>query len=349
MPELMSFKLSSVKPEPVSWLWPGRIPRGKVTLIAGDPGLGKSFVTMDIAARVSRGHPWPEVETPLRAPGEVVILNGEDDAGDTLRPRVEAAGGDVDKLHFIEGVDRDSDGEWGQGYFELDRDTQTLSRFIKKLQSPRLVIIDPISAFMGGVDTHRNADVRAVLARLSAIASAHNVAVVCVTHLSKASESGGKKAVHRLMGSLAFAAAARMVWMIGKHPDDPDRRVMTLVKSNLAATKTGLAYSIGVWDKAPQAGPRVLWEETPYTGTADALEDATLAEEESAADEASRFLRELLKGGAVAAAEVMRQVVEAGVSEQTIRRVKRRVGVRVNRRGGKDGSWVWSLATPERT
>lgn len=347
MSELMTRVLSDVKPEPVSWLWPGRIPRGKVTLIAGDPGLGKSFLTMDIAARVTRGGSsrgdWPDGQGTLRAPGEVLVLNAEDDAADTLLPRLIAAGGDPSKVRFVEGVDRDN--EPTEGFFALDRDEKALASMLRRMNAPRLVIIDPISAYMGGVDTHRNADVRAVLAKLSRIAAACNVAIVCVTHLSKGGENQSKRAVHRLMGSLAFAAAARMVWMVGVHPDDPEQRVLSLVKSNLAATRTGLSFQVKNEPGGSSNSARIVFADVPFVGTADMLEDPQLAERVDAVQEATSFLQELLKAGPCGAQDVLKQARDAGISEITLRRAKRALNVSVTKPGGPSSGWVWS-STP---
>lgn len=349
MPELMTHALSDIKRESVQWLWPGRIPRGKVTLIAGDPGLGKSFLTMDIAARTTRGGSpegdWPDGPSPLRGPGDVLILNAEDDPGDTLRPRLESAGADVSRVRIVEGVDRDE--ERSMGFFALDRDGPALSLMLRKLTGPRLVIIDPISAYMGNVDSHRNTDVRAVLAGLQQIAAAHNTAILCVTHLSKGGEGQSRKAVHRLMGSLAFAAAARMVWLVGRHPDDPDRRVLTLVKSNLEAARDGLSYRI---ERSEEHGDaRIVWDETPFRGSADSLEDDELAERQSAVDEAESFLSQLLADGPVEAGRAIGEAQHAGISESAIRRARRRLGVRAIRsdQGGRERGWVWSIGRGE--
>ena len=157
--------LADVQPQPVSWLWPGRIALGKVTLLAGDPGLGKSFVTLDIAARTSCGAPWPDAPGIKTTAGGVVLLSAEDDAEDTIRPRLDAAGANVQRIKALLAVRRNyQDDPTRESTFSLETDLPALEAAILAVAGCRLVIIDPITAYLGGTDSHKNGEIRGLIA-----------------------------------------------------------------------------------------------------------------------------------------------------------------------------------------
>lgn len=348
MSELKTVRCSDVKHEPVSWLWPGRIARGKVTLLAGDPGLGKSFVTCDIAARCTlpggSGGDWPDATTPLQAPGDVLFLNAEDDWGDTIRPRLEAAGADLSRVHLVEGVDRPSGKRLDM--VTLDRDIDAIKRALKQCARPRLVVIDPISAFMGGADANSNAEVRAVLADLSRMAAITGSAVLCVTHLNKSGMNQQQgKIVYRTMGSLAFTAAARMVWYVCALHGDQRVRAMTLVKSNLKTDAKGASFQI--------EDGKVNWLETNLAMTADQADNWKMPDTDDQASstrEAVDFLRSLLKDNndAIEAGRAIKLALEAGISMASIKRAKKlaRIVARRSSSGGPERPWLWAVAKP---
>jgi AAA domain len=356
---------------PIRWLEEGRIALGKLTLIAGDPGLGKSFITLDMAARVSRGE-LPRAETravehemQLRAtlsdyernhreyldrdpntppntpnrptklaiperPGEVVLLNAEDDAGDTIKPRLEAMGADLSRIHLFEGVVQ----PMGRcvNLTQLDTDIRLLAQTLKNISDLRLIIIDPISAYMGKTDSHNNADVRSVLAQLARLAQWTGAAVVCVTHLNK--DAGGKRAIYRAMGSLAFTAAARAVHLVSKHPDDASKRVVAPVKNNLSEESSPRVYRI---DEG-----KVVWLDEDIEWDADSIEQAFDGGRAtpSAMEEAKRFLEEALGEGARPIAEVREESEEAGIAFRTLKRAKQALAVESFRR---DEIWYWKI------
>jgi hypothetical protein len=336
-PELIAKRVCKVTREQLAWLWPGRIPLGKLTLLAGDPGLGKSLVTLDIAARVSRGLPWPDCPLLSQPVGEVVLFNAEDDANDTIAPRLDLAGADDSKIILVEGVqvfdpNRDKQTKL---YFSLEHHLPQLEQALRGWPEVRLIVIDPISAYCGQTDSHNNAEVRALLAPLADLAGRTRAAVLAVTHLSK---SGGPKAIYRAMGSLAFAAASRAVWAIVKDPDDPQRRLFLPTKLNLARDPDGLAYRI--------VDGRVVWEFEPVAMHAD---DAFRAEMEGSKreriterDEAAQWLREHLTAGPVPASQVIDAGKEEGFSERTLRRAFKELGGR-SRKDKDGGCWRWSL------
>ena len=332
--------LAQVQPESVAWLWPGRIALGKLTLIAGDPGLGKSFTTLDVAARVSRGAAWPDAPDASTTPGGVVLLSAEDGVADTIRPRLDAAGADVSRIVALEAVRSvGSNGRESARAFDLSRDLPALEAAIKAVDGCRLVVIDPVTAYLGGVDSHKNAEIRGLLAPLAALAAKHNLAIVAVTHLNKAQ---GGPAIYRSMGSLAFAAAARAAWVVTKDKDDPARRLLLPVKNNLAPDVGGLAYRIG--PVGVRGAPAVAWEPDPVSLTA----DEALAGDRGEAcgrterDDAADWLREFLADGPRPAADVEREAREAGFTFSTLRRAKAAIGVK-SLKQAFGGHWEWAL------
>ncbi len=325
-------RLSDVQREQLEWLWPGRIPLGKLTLLAGDPGLGKSFVTLDIAARVSRGGAWPDLPILKRSPAGVVLLNAEDDLADTVAPRFDLIGGDDTYVVALKGVRH-----LGQRrHFTLETDLPRLEEVLVLNPDTKLVIVDPISAYVGKVDSHKNSDVRGLLAPFAELASRFRVAIVAVTHLSKGT---GNKAVYRAMGSLAFAAAARAVWAVVKDANDSQRRLLLPAKLNLAQDPDGMAYRI-------KEG-RVVWEADPVRMHAD---DAFAAEAQAAntrprgkeRHEAKEWLSAELANGPVPSSDIIELGGEFGFSRRTLQRAYKELGG-TPRKQAFDGPWLWRL------
>lgn len=247
-------RVATVRREEVSWLWPHRVALGKLTLIVGDPELGKSLITMDMASRVTRGAKWPDGACCPR--GGVLVLSAEDDPNDTIRPRLEAAGADLDRVALLESVREDGTGRERQ--FSLVTDVGTLAAEVAAVPDCCLVVIDPVSAYMDRIDSNNNTLVRGLLSPLAAMAARLRVAVVLVSHLRKQSEG---PVLYRAMGSLAFTAAARAAWMVIRDQNDPDgdRRLFLPVKNNLTADRNGSAYRI----RDRNGGPYVDWEDRP--------------------------------------------------------------------------------------
>jgi len=339
--------LSEVQSRAVDWLWHGRIALGKVTLIAGDPGLGKSFMTLDLASRVSRGRAFPGADGYLNPAGGVVLLSAEDDLGDTIRPRLEAAGADLTRIVAIEAIQQGELGDSGSRMFDLGRDLAALEAAIQSVPGCRLVIIDPISAYLGDTDSHKNAAVRAVLAPLADLARHLNVAIVAVTHLRK----GEGAAMYRTMGSLAFIAAARAAFALARDPDDPTgtRRLLILIKNNIGNDKTGMAFRLSESPASdPERVPKVEWSEEPVTLSADdaiGSSASTRAARNDPIDDASQWLAEFLRYGPVAAADVIQNAENAGISKRTLGRAKKLLGVRTDKQS-YSGPWMWAMPGP---
>jgi len=332
--------LADVKPLPIDWFWYNRIPLGMLTLVLGDPGLGKSFFTLYMAAKVSTGGTWPDGDglpnnsAPL---GSVVILTAEDDLAHTVRPRLDSLGADVSKIISLEGVRiKDEDGRDYQEYFNLQHDIPALQKTVRSCKDCKLVIIDPLSAYLGGnIDSHRDSDVRSVLAPLVELAEKFDVAVVGVMHLNKNTTG---KVVYRAMGSIAFTAAARTVWLVSTDPNDPDsrRRLLTPAKHNILIDPTGLAFELN--------NGRVEFENEPVNITAD---EALNTVESPERDRAKQWLSELLPSGtSIAGTEIQKKAEAEGISIRTLNRAKRELNVvsyPSQQTEGKRPQWFWRI------
>lgn len=327
--------MADITPELLRWLWPGRIPLGKLTLLIGDPGLGKSLTTADIAARLSRGTAFPDGAACER--GSVIFLSAEDDAADTIRPRLDAAGADVSRIHVIEAVRIALvDGSLTEKGFSLETDVAHLESTLVELPDARLIVIDPLSAYLGGTDSHSNAEIRGLLSPLAAMAARRVVAVLAVTHLRKSPGA----AVHRAIGSIAFAAAARSVWAVAPDPADTERRLMLSVKQNLSAPPAGMAFHV----EAPDGIARLRWGPGAVTLNAnDVLGEDARVRGGSALAEAQEWLAEALADESLAASEIQRRAKSVGLAWRTVRRAAESLHV-VKRKQSFGGGWEWALA-----
>ncbi|MGH8569280.1 MAG: AAA family ATPase, partial [Gammaproteobacteria bacterium] len=335
-------RMSDIQPKPIRWLWPGRIARGKVTMLAGHPGLGKSQVMISMAAIVTIGGTWPVDRTPCEW-GSVIILSAEDDAEDTIRPRLEAAGADLKRVYILDAIrEPNQDGASTKRPFTLTADIDQLKDLAEKLRDVALIVIDPVTAYLGHVDSHRNAEVRAVLAPLAEMAAGVGAAVVCVSHLNKA---GGTEAMLRVMGSLGFVAAARGAYLVAKDPEDPGRRLFLPMKNNLAEDRGGLAFRVRGRDlDSGIATSCVEWDAGLVTMTADeALAPAADPEdgETAAKAEAEGWLRETLKGGDSMDGKRLKGLArDSEISVRTLYRAANAIGVVMLSGGfGKPRRW----------
>jgi hypothetical protein len=308
-------RLSDVKPEVVSWIWRNRIPKKKITLLDGDPGLGKSLLTLDIAARITRGWAMPDGAEGLA--GGVVLVTAEDGLGDTVRPRLELMGADLSRIVSLQSV-RDSDGNLRPPTIE---DIHAIAEAVDTV-SAGLIVVDPLMAYLPGKrDSHRDQDVRRSLHILAHLAEEKEVAVLIVRHLNK---SGGSQSIYRGGGSIGIIGAARSGLLVAKDPEDENRRVLASVKSNLGPLAPSLRFAVeGVGEV-----PRIAWGGESTHG-ADSLLAASSGgpEERSAMGEARAFLDNLLKGGPVTSKEVYVQAKAAGIAEITLKRAKRIAGI----------------------
>lgn len=336
--------MTDVQAKQVEWLWNGRFALGKVSVVAGNGGLGKSTILCDLAARTSTGADWPDGSA-NSCKGSVLILAAEDAADDTIKPRLAAAGADMSKVFSISAVRESENGI--RRSFNLQADLARLEKEIQKIGDVRLVIVDPVSSYLGKVDSHKNADVRSVLEPAGRLAERRKVALVFNNHFSK----GAGDANSRVIGSVAFVNQARAAFIVTPDADDETRLLFIPSKMNIAARGEGLAYRIGGYvakvDGVEISTSQICWESSPVSMSADAAL-AAIADEKngSALDDAAAFLQVTLADGPVAANEVKRLANEAGVAWATIRRAKAGiVEIKPGPVGTKD-RWKWHL-TPK--
>jgi hypothetical protein len=340
-PAIVTACASEIRLAPVRWIWPGRIARGKHTAIGGDPGGGKSTLAAFIAATISSGGEWPCGEG--RSPrGSVLILSAEDGPGDTIVPRLIAAGADLRRCHIVTATRVDHGKVRG---FDLAADLDLLAARIGDIGDALAVVVDPISSYLGSVDSHKNAEVRSVLEPLSAMAERTGVAVISITHFSKPGASGAK-ALHRFIGSIAFVGAPRIAFCVIEDAEQEGRKLFLHTKNNLAPPPQGLAF--GLRQTIVGEGivtSRIAWDSEPVRTTAN---EALAADTSSAirpCAEAEAFLRDLLADGPVPARRVKAEALDAGLAWATVRRAKDRLGVNA-RKGGMGGGWFWELPRP---
>jgi putative DNA primase/helicase len=323
-PPLRIVCMADVAAEVVRWLWYPYIPLAKLTLLEGDPGLGKSWLTCALAAAVTHGRDLPGAET--FEPGNVLMLSAEDGLGDTLRPRLDAVGAAVSRVVALAEP--------------LTFDTSGLRRLETAIldHSPALVIVDPLVAFTGGkVDIHRANECRAITAPLATIAERCGCAIIAVRHLGKS--RGGGHALNAGIGSIDFTAAARSVLLVGQDPDDHSKRAVVQTKNNLAPIGESIGYAL--------EGGRFCWTGASTLTAGRILSFPSNEEDRGARSEAIEFLRSALADGPRPSKEIEAEAIDAGFSKITLRRAKENLGVHAFKEGGHFGGgaqrWMWAM------
>ena len=342
-PALLGESFAEIELKPVTWLWQKRIARGKLTLIAGHPGLGKSHISLQFAAVISAGGAWPDGMTtpPL---GRVLILSAEDTPADTLGPRLHAVGADLARVFNIRAVpDLDEQGQPLERAFALDKDLDRLASLIEQFGDVVAVIIDPITAYMGEIDSHKMAEVRAVLHPLTMIADKYGVALLGITHLRK---SGDGDAVLLVTGSLGFTAASRAVYFVLQDEKNRRRRLFLPAKNNLGIDSGGFAYTIEATTVAAAIETsRLIWEPGAVEGTAD--DELTQRRRNARKGEDTRtmektWLRDLLGAGPMATTAVKAEAKAAAFNWRTVQRAANDLGM-ITRKSGFGPDWEWEL------
>ncbi|MBA2277416.1 MAG: AAA family ATPase [Chloroflexia bacterium] len=336
-PRLEIVRLSDVEARPIDWLWPDWLARGKVHILGGHPGDGKSTLTAWLAAVLSRGGVLPDEA--IAPSGGTLFLLGEDSLDDTLRPRLDLHDADATRIDAIRAV---TEGTQRRAFdlrkhLDIARAELTRRRYL-------LFVIDPLTAFMPQTDRNAEGDVRDVLTLVTDLAEETDVAVLAVMHVGKPNGTN-RRPLQQLLGATAFGAAARLVMMVAEVPhageDDevPSRRVLGVVKSNLAPKPPGLEWSRAI------DGP-VTWH-----GTTDYELDLLLAGAKPKPIEAAKaFLFEQLKGGSKTAVGLDQGAKSEGISKATLRRAADALGViRFKQPGTNSGPWLWRLpdGTPQ--
>lgn len=305
--------LEGVEPEPVEWIWPGRLPAGMLTVIAGDPGGGKSTLAAYIAGVVTTGKPWIDGPSePSRKPGRVLFLTAEDDTTRVLVPRLIAAGADRSLIDVIEGV-RLTHGSEPEP-FCLDRDLPRLRDVIRANADTLVVVIDPVTAYLGKAarDSHNTAVMRGLLAPLKQLSETLGVGVLAISHLNKAQQV--TNATYRVNGSLALAAHARAVYLVAAHPEDRERRLLATAKINVGPNPPTLAFRL-VGDP-----PRIEWESEPVDLSSEELlrQDTVSSASKAGTANAESWLRKFLSHGPVKGEDAKVAAKTDGVSERCL-------------------------------
>jgi KaiC/GvpD/RAD55 family RecA-like ATPase len=338
-------RLSDIAAEKVEWLAPGFLPFGKFMMIEGDPGQGKSNLTLDIAARLTRGQ--SVLGSPAREPMTVLLVTYEDGLADTIRPRIDALGGDASRVFVFRGVAVAEDDERTPTFPE---DTTRVQAIIGE-HGARALIVDPIGAALGETtDSHKDASVRRVTARLARLAEETGAVVIGVRHLTK---QAATNAIRAGGGSIAFVGAARVVLLVSEHPDDGDkpqherRRVLACVKNNLSPHPASRLFELVQADGHEHARIHWLGETTLSADDLNAAHAAAAPEERDAAAERADWLREVLSSGPVESKELFKLATAAGHSVRTIRRTAKTIGARMRREGsGAAHRALWEMGTP---
>lgn len=327
---LKCVSLDEFEPENVKFLVDPYLPLGKLTILDGDPGIGKSYFWMDLAARVTTGRAYPW-ETSLRAGRRVLVLAAEDGPADTIRPRVEALGGDASRIHLIV-----AERETGQASsIDLSTDADGIMEHVLDTL-PALIVIDPLTVFMGGrTDLNRINEVQEILFELVRIAERCECAVLAIRHLNKGE---GRNSLYRGIGSIGFVATARSTLVLAPHPSESGpcaRRVLAHQKSNLAERGPSRAFRISDkvlhWDKEPidLSPEQLLATQEPER----APTPIALAEE---------FLIDALQAGPLPADEIQQMAIQAGIAKRTLVRAKKKLGIE-SRKNGDKNRWDWVL------
>ncbi|HCK5044075.1 AAA family ATPase [Pseudomonas aeruginosa] len=337
---------ASIKPVAIRWLWPGWIAQGKLHILAGAGGTGKTTLLLGLIATITSAGRWPDGERCKEA-GNAIIWSSEDDPADTIVPRLAAAGADLRRVHIIQGrINPQGEVE----PFDPASDIDLLRETAEAIGGVSLLMLDPVVSAIKG-DMHKANEVRRGLQCVVDFAEAHACAVVGVSHFAKGT-AGGSPA-ERVVGSQAFSALARTVLVAAKQ-EDSDLRVLARAKSNISVDEGGVSYTIGPASIETEHGPiettRVLWGDKLEGSARDILGDVEATGEDgdrSELDEVCDFLRDLLREGPVQTKRIKAEASDAGHSWMTVRRAQKLVEAVAFRKGEEGrkggGNWYWKL------
>jgi putative DNA primase/helicase len=338
MPAPIVRRMSEVNAEKVEWLWDGRVAFGKLNLLVGFPDLGKSMVMIDLISRVTVGGTPPDGDRPMPS-SRAIILSAEDGGADTIKPRLEAHGADCSRVYQVMGM---PDGEGATREFSFKRDLASMERLIVE-KDARLIVFDPLSAYIGtNVNTWSDSEMRGLLIPLAAMAERLRVAVVGIMHFTKAAD---RLAIHRVPGSVAMAAAPRVILAVVADPESEERRFLVPVKNNLGPKASTLAFSV--------TRGAVAWEPGPVAGVNVNVILAAKPGEPPAVVKAKEFLEEALAdvpaGQWVPSKPIDERAKAAGISEATLSRAKAKLGIQAQAvRKGRVTTWMlgWPSENP---
>jgi hypothetical protein len=349
---IVAIRANTLKPESISWAWKDRFAFGKMAMIAGDPGLGKSTVLVEIAALHSRGGDFPCNEGKA-IQCETAILTAEDGLRDTLVPRLMAAEADLSKIHFITGTKTDAASDGDAAMFDIAQDVASLRKFLKENPKIKILIIDPLTAYLGpGAKAKENTDIRRVLTPLIKLIDDFGVLLLANNHLNK----HGGKALYRVLDSIAFVALGRIIHLVAEDADNHDLKKFICSKINIGSKPLGLTYIVQkVWINGVQGEQietsRISWGTQHIDETADqALGSGD--DTPTMADEAETLLREALAGSRMAVHDIEAEARAAGMlgpakeikNSKPFRTACERLGIIHEREGfGPGAQCYWKL------
>jgi len=343
-PQSRPVPFSQINSQPVQWLWPNRIPLGKLTLLVGPPGVGKGLVSLDLAARVTRGDPWPTTESPAPC-GTVLLLHADDDPSDVVAQRLNAAGADLNKAIALQRPAAEHPTAPGSaGGLMLARHQRSLAAELPALKSAlqntsdaRLIIIDPISAFLPTASGREYRQTQAVLQTLLDIAKTHRLAIIGVAH--SAMRQGVSPG--RITIAHSFLRAAASILSIARDPKDRERRLLVPIKSTITAEQPALAFCPLLAEG--HCTPRIEWDAKPLPITHELFAPlrvtASERQAQDALDHITVRLKEKLTDGPQSYFWLR---MESPGTEQQQYRAADRLGV-IKAKGGYDNSWYWML------
>ena len=313
---LQMIKMSEIQSQEISWLWYPFIPYGKLTIIQGDPGDGKTTLVLNIAAKLSRGEGL-DSDMKLSKPVNVIYQSAEDGLADTVKPRLELAGADCERILVIDEKEK-----------SLSMVDERLEKAIVQTRA-RMLILDPIQAYLGGgMDMNRANEARDMTKKLGALAEKYQCAIVLIGHMNKAA---GNKAAYRGMGSIDFFAVARSVLLVGRVEGEENIRAVVQIKNNFAAFGHPKAFALS------EGGFGWLGD---YEITADEVLGG-IAPKANKMEQAKHMLRELaLTSNAVLSNEIFDMADEQGILKRTLENAKKELGIRAKK---INSSWYWEL------